>query len=147
MARKRYVEGLEHARSVFDGLAEAELEKLTDALNRGGREMVSVARTLAPRSDDDLHVADDIHHRLRPRADGRAVEVMIWAGSEKETRDAAFRSEFGRHPGGEGQERHPGHEAQPFFWVAWRAVRRRVRSRVRRALRAGAKAAVQRGRR
>lgn len=137
----RYVRGTETVDRVFRSMPRDLTPRLARALNRSGAEMAAAASILAPRSQDGEHVAEDVGHDLVERGTGGAVSVVVYAGTMRETRPAALRSEFGRQPGGEGIEGHPGHRAQPFFFVAYRAVRKRARRRVRSALRRIAKAA------
>lgn len=144
MARKRYLEGADKVRRVFARIPAIYQDELTDALNKGGRDVAAAARTLAlpARSDDDVHVSDDISHRLAIRPDGGGVAAIVSVGSSPETANAAFRQEFGRDPGGEGIEGHPGHDPQPFFFAGYAAVRSRVRNRIARARRSIARRIV-----
>jgi len=109
--------------------------------------MVRDAKALVPRDQGDL--ADTIHKtELRERADGKSVQVFVVAGDSKETAEAAFRSEYGRAPGGSGKvdmSDHPGHRSQEFMHPAYWKNRKRARNRIKRAIAAAAKEAARGG--
>ena len=151
MARKSKLEGLENARKVFERLPREFLEGITHALNQGADEIVDAAKILAPEGPQEPHVKDTIRRTdIRVRADGKSAVVFVTTGDTKQTANAAFRSEFGRAPGGSGKVdmgKHPGHREQPFMFPAYFAKRKRVRSRVKRAIKKAAVAEAARGRR
>lgn len=123
MARKRYLDGLEHAQATFRRMTPNAQAALTDALNRGGRDMVARAKALAPVDDGDLRDAN----RYRIEASDRRVAAVI-----ENTDFKARWLEFGT-------QRMP---AQPFFWPAMRGLRKRMTGRVKRALSRAAKELV-----
>ncbi|MEO0623822.1 MAG: HK97-gp10 family putative phage morphogenesis protein [Pseudomonadota bacterium] len=145
MARMKYVTGLDDVRKAFKRMSEEGARELTDALGKGAAEIESTARMLAPvGEEDERHMRDTISSTVRPLPNGRGVQAIVAVGTDAETRDAALRTEFGRAPGGVGQEGHPGHDPQPFFFTAYQAVAKRVRSRVKRAIAKAARRTVQR---
>lgn len=134
MRRLKHVEGLEGVHRAFAHLVDEAPVKLTQALNKSGAEVAARAKILVP--VDDAQTRNSIEHRLDLKSrKGTSVAAVVEAGG----RDApgAWRSEFGRDPGGSGANvGHPGHEAQPFMFPAYHSVRRRVRGRIKRAIKA-----------
>lgn len=153
MARSRvtHIDGIETVRAAFKTLKNESIGRITHALNLGADEVVSGARILAPIDEGDLKAT--IRKTPIQLKGGKfgGVVIRIIAGNTKQTANAAFRSEFGRDPGGTfkkgpkaGQPtHHPGHDPQEFMFPAYWAVRRRIKARVATAVRNAAKAAVQ----
>jgi len=146
MARRRYVEGLAEVRRVFAAAPAENIERITDALNRGGKEIEAAARQAVPVGDGDLR--DSLRtieaSEIRVRRDDRAAVVYVTAGRNADgTNRYARAQEFGRAA----SDGHPGHAAQPFFFPAYWSVRRRVRSRIKREIRRAARALAAMGRR
>lgn len=141
MPRRRFVEGIEQTRRVFAQLPEIYIERITHALNLGAREIAEEARSIVPVGTPPEHVRDTI--RANPpkiKKGGKAVFVTVTAGDTKATAVSAFRSEFGRAPGGSGRAAtHPGHRAQPFMFPAYWLKRQRVRGRIKREIRKAAR--------
>lgn len=110
--------------------AKAEIGK---ALNEGADRVVTLARSLAPRDSGDL--VSSI--RKQPGRHELAIDVV--AGGQQTMRevregsgvyyDYAMAQEFGT-------ENHP---ANPFFYPAWRALKKSIRARLSRAYRDAAK--------
>lgn len=133
--RRKYMTGVDQVERIFRALPRELQEDWAVALNQGGAEMAAGARLLAPRDEssaDPEHIADDIGHRLVVNEERRTVSAVVYAGTRPETKQAALRSEFGRQPGGDGMEGHPGHGKQEFFFVAGQALRKRSRGRLQR---------------
>jgi len=135
--------GLDKAERVFKRMSGAMQRSLVAGLNQGGDELADAARILAPKENHDL--AESIDKKLTVRRGGRSLTMTVYAGDTPETAISAFRQEFGRAPGGDGMEGHPGHVAQPFFFTAYAALRRRIRSRIGRILGKAAREAARRG--
>lgn len=144
MARKRYTQGFGHAARVFRFMSLNMARDFADQFNRSGREMTGLMKRLVPVSDDQEHVRDAIAFRVVPT--NRGIALAVWAGDSKETIAAAWRSEYGRAPGGEGQAGHPGHASQRFFWPAYYNQRKRIRARLARMRTKIVKEALQRAR-
>lgn len=110
--------------------AKAEIQK---ALNEGADRIVILSRSLAPRDSGDL--VSSI--RKQPGRHELAVDVV--AGGQQTMRevregsgiyyDYAMAQEFGT-------ENHP---ANPFFYPAWRALKKSIRARLSKAYRDAAK--------
>jgi hypothetical protein len=128
------------------------------ALAASGEELADRIRALAPEDSGDLKdsVAVTLPGQSTPpfsQPGGSRVagenEVLITVGNE-DVRYAAL-VEYGTAPhsvekgvgtklgrlvsrlSGTG-EQHPGSEAQPYFWPAWRLTRKRIANRVKRAI-------------
>lgn len=111
---------------------------VTVAMRVGADEVRALQKRLVPKDEHELEKSINWGFGDAPK--GRAVlssgsglaksgdvKISLWAGGFK-----AFYArwvEFGTH----GSEGHPATRAQPFFFPAWRALRRRVKSRVTRA--------------
>lgn len=148
MPRKRFLEGIEKTNRVFRTLSRESRERITDAMNRGLAEMVRDARRLVPVDNGDLKRTVR-STGIRVREDGRAIVGYVIAGDTKQTAEAAYRSEFGRKPGGHGKidmSRHPGHPPEEFMFPAYWRNRNRARGRIKRAINAAAKEAARSGR-
>lgn len=147
MARRRHLDGLDDALRIFDRASRDGVERVVDAVNRGAIEIRDRAREAAPVGDysgaGGLRRSVDVEATTaRARRDGGGIVATVFAGGTPDTASAARAQEFGRAPG---PGDHPGHAAQPFFFSAYHALRRRVVSRIRRALSRAAREAVRRG--
>ncbi len=111
-----------------------EIEKATEA---NARDMVKTSKGFVPVDEGDLR--DSI--KAEGRRDGPAIRWRVVAGDEK-----AFYArwvEFGTAPGTRVHKKgprsgmsvdHPGTSANPYFFVAYRALRKRLKGRLSRAL-------------
>lgn len=134
-------------------LAEQEISK---AMEQSANEIVALAKSLAPVESGDLQMSISWTWGDAPKgsmvlgkvkSQGRGagnLQITIFAGGG----DAFYARfiEFGTssHTNGglfEGSE-HPGTKAQPFFYPAYRAVRKRAKGRVTRAITKSAKRAA-----
>ncbi len=106
-------------------LVPASVRKNSDAANLdSAKEWVSTAKRLAP--DDPETTGADIKGSIRNFRTETGGQAVV-AGGETTTRDGvdyALQQEFGN-------SLHPAH---PFFWPAWRLLRKRFFSRRRRAV-------------
>ncbi|MDW9781814.1 HK97-gp10 family putative phage morphogenesis protein [Sinorhizobium meliloti] len=134
-------------------------QRIREAMANGAGEIVDMAKALVPVDKGDLK--DSIGWTW-----GRAPKGSITIGTVKETggdltitiyagSDEAFYArwvEFGTKPHSVAQgadlsrnkrqdepDYHPGMSAQPFFYVSYRANRKRVKSRITRAINRAAK--------
>lgn len=163
------VKGLSRLQRKLVRLRESTKEEIAKALEKGAEEIADLARSLVP--IDEMVLYDSIGWtwgeppkgsitlaRSRSRADG--LKISVYAGN-----DEAYYArwvEFGTAPHGVAKDagkaagrrltrlgigglQHPGAAAQPFFYPAYRAVRRRVRSRITRATNSAAKKVAGRG--
>ncbi len=138
MTRKRYIEGVDQVSRVFKALPRKSAEEIAHALNLGAKEIADAAELLVP--VDTAELKQDIQIETtgpQIRSDNRAVVARVIVGTRKDTAEKAFRQEFGR---ARGPGKHPGHDPQSFFFTAYYAKRKRVRSRVARAINKAAKA-------
>jgi HK97 gp10 family phage protein len=145
MARNpKYIDGLDDVTRALSRFTDKAPVKLVQALNKSAGEIADRARILAP--VDDADTRDSIGNGIDTTGrGGKSVAAIVYAGGGGST--GAWRSEFGRAPGGEGiNADHPGHVAQPFMFPAYHSIRKRVRGRVTRALNALAKEIARNGR-
>lgn len=132
------VEGLARLDRTFRRLGPAAGRTVFKALHRSGTEFVPVAKALVPRDREDL--AESIKFDVL-RLPGDSGAVMLaragYAPDDPSTHAAlgARQQEFSRAP----SRGHPGHDAQPFMFPAYRTLRKRFKARMKRAFRKIAK--------
>lgn len=120
-------------------------EEVDAAMEAGATEMVSKAKQFAPFDDGDLRDSIDwTRGRFQAenanvrgvRGGGDENSIAVHAGNAK-AYYAAF-VEFGTPPRPQGGmfkgTHHPGTRAQPFFFVAYRLLRKGMKGRVSRAM-------------
>jgi len=117
--------GLKAFRRRLDRLPKRMKDAVQPALDASADEMVSTARHLSPREDGALYAS------IRKEAGDHELERVVRAGGAATTRpsaggpfDYALAAEFGTVK----------QSAQPFFYPAYRLIRKRVRSRLKRAV-------------
>lgn len=138
------VTGLEELRRKFARLTPAVEAEIQASLEKSGEEMVSLARALAPVDDGDLRdsIVMTTPGNLTPIYGGGGQQkvgplgVRITAGDYL-VRYAAI-VEFGRKATATAAAM----AARPFFWPAYRLLRRRIRSRTARAITSAIKKAA-----
>lgn len=122
---KIQVRGLKGLGAAFQRAPGVVSERVDKAIAKNAREMVSTAKTMAPRDTGELEASIG----ARPIEGGWAVEATA--------EQAAF-VEFGTPPhiaGGKFEgAKHPGQKAQPFFFASYRANKIRFRRRNARAV-------------
>lgn len=122
---KIQVRGLKGLAAAFQRAPGIVSERVDKAIAKNAKEMVSTAKTMAPRDTGELEASIG----ARPIDSGWAVEATA--------EQAAF-VEFGTPPhiaGGKFEgAKHPGQRATPFFFVSYRALRKRFKGRNRRAV-------------
>jgi HK97 gp10 family phage protein len=115
------------------------------AMEQGAEEIVTLMKSLAPVDDGDLRDSIGWTWGRKPKysqtlatvksTDGELI-ITIFVGNTKVR--YAHLVEFGTAPHLNGGKfagtQHPGTKAQPFFFVSYRALRRRVKSRISRAI-------------
>lgn len=124
--------GREKLRKRFLALPPLARQMVDDALRQGADEIVAMQKRLAPVDDGDLR--DAIHWEWIKAPANAARAIRIRAGVKY-----AALVEYGTAPHRVGGRfagaMHPGSAARPFFYPAYRALRKRVKSRIRRSLR------------
>lgn len=154
------VQNLDRLKRRLSAIPKAARAEIRKALEKGAQEIVTMAKVMAPVSSGDLRnsIGYTFGEYTPANANVRGVEagaglgdpdlsVTIHAGDAK-----AFYAkmvEFGTapHPQGgkfEGTE-HPGGAAQPFFYPAYRLLKKRVKSRINRAVKKAARDVVSGG--
>ena len=153
--------GLASLRKKVRQMPEAAKAEIVAAMEAGAAEVVALAKSLAPVDDGDLRESIGwtwgdppkgaiVIAKSRPMRSAGDMRITIYAGNDK-----AFYArwvEFGTAPHSveEGADRsskrkraggrmHPGARATPFFFPAYRATRKRLKSRVSRAITKAAK--------
>lgn len=145
------VQGLDRLNRKLKRLPVVAEEEIRKAMESIATEMVALAKSLVPRDSGALAASIGWTWGDAPKGSmvlgkvkggaGSTLRITIYAGN-----DEAFWArwvEFGTSPhenGGrfDGSD-HPGTAAQPFFYPAWRALRRRSKSRLSRAITKSAK--------
>lgn len=157
------IQGADRLRRKLKAIPEAARASLISAMEAGADDVVRLARGLVPVDDGDLRDSIGwtwgdppkgaiVITRARPRKNDSDIRLTVYAGNDK-----AFYArwlEFGTAPhkikaknypalGRDGrfgpEVDHPGKAAQPFFFPAWRAERKRMRAKLRRAITKAAK--------
>lgn len=146
----KMIRGLGSLEKKLKKLPPAAEKAIREAMEQGANEIVAMMKSLVPVDSGDLRDSIGWTWGERPRysqaiatvksRDGK-LALTIFAGNERVRYSHLV--EFGAAPhiaGGmfEGAQ-HPGAPAQPFFFVSWRALRRRTRSRISRAITKSAK--------
>lgn len=153
--------GLASLRKKVRQMPEAAKAEIVAAMEAGAAEVVALAKSLAPVDDGDLRESIGwtwgdppkgaiVIAKSRPLKNVGDMRITIYAGNDK-----AFYArwvEFGTapHSVAKGADRsskrkrsggrmHPGARANPFFFPAYRATRKRLKSRVSRAITKAAK--------
>lgn len=144
MAKIIGLEALKRKFRALPGAVQAEVKK---AVPDAADELVGMMQRLAPRNKGALVASI----RREQREEFRAV--VIAGGTQATKREArkgsgqftdeAILAEFGTKPhriGGKFKgARHPGTAAQPFFYPAWRASKKRIKSKLSRSITTGIK--------
>lgn len=147
MAKIQGLDRLNRKLKAFPKAVEAEIKA---AMEASANEVVALAKSLVPVDSGELRDSIGWTWGERPKysqsiasvksADGNLV-LTIYAGNTKVR--YAHLVEFGTAPhinGGRfAGSQHPGTAAKPFFYVSWRALRKRAKGRVTRAVNKAAK--------
>lgn len=128
------IEGLDALNRKLAALPVAVREEIAAALDEGADRMVGLAKSLAPVDEGDLRASirkEPGRHELARvvRAGGRLTTKPVRRGITAPAVDYAVIDEFGTKE----------HPARPFFFPAWRALKKAVRARLSRAYRNAAK--------
>lgn len=144
MARST-IKGLDKLITKLKKLPEAAEKEIKIAMEQGAEEVVAMMKSLAPVDDGDLQMSISWTWGEAPKysqkiasvksKDGR-LAITIFAGNTKVR--YAHLVEFGTAPHINGGifagTKNPGARKQPFFYVAFRAKRRKIQSRISRAI-------------
>lgn len=148
--------GLKKLNAKLKKLPQAAEEAIKRAMAQGADEMVAMMKSLAPRDSGDLVASIGWTWGDAPKgsmsigklqsSDG-SLALTIYAGDDK-----AFYArmvEFGTAPHINGGlfkgTKNPGRKKTPFFYVSFRALRRRTKSRISRAITKSAKQVAAQG--
>lgn len=156
MASTVKILGLDRLNKKLKKLPAAAEKAVKAAMEQGADEIVAMMKSLVAVDSGDLRDSIGWTWGDRPKysqalasvksSDGK-LSLTIFAGNSKVR--YAHLVEFataahingGRFAG----TKHPGTAAQPFFFVSWRALRRRTKSRITRAITKSAKEVAARG--
>ncbi|WGG62521.1 HK97-gp10 family putative phage morphogenesis protein [Brucella intermedia] len=151
MARSVTVLGLAKLERKIKRLPEVAKETIKAAMAQGADEIVAMMKSLVPVDDGELMDSIAWTWGKKPKyamtlaavksSLAGDLTITIYAGNSKVRYGHLV--EFGTAPhivGGmfKGAQ-HPGAKASPFFFVSWRANRKKVKSRIRRAVTKAAK--------
>ncbi len=147
------VQGLDRLRRKLKALPDAARKEIAKAMEQSANEIVVLAKSLAPVESGDLQMSIGWSWGDAPKGsmvlgtvktEGKGagnLRITVFAGGG-EAFYARF-IEFGTAPhvnqGRFAGSQHPGTAAQPFFYPAYRATRRRAKGRVSRAITKSAK--------
>ncbi len=136
----KHIKGADRLARKFAALPKAYQQTIDKTLEKAAAEMARAARALVPEKTGTLK--DSIEHSTGPASDGVGRAAFVMAGVES-SRDA-----FGRftNPDPEGGDRafyarfvefgtKDGSPARPFFWPAFRLMRRLIKKRIKAASR------------
>ena len=150
------VQGLDRLGKKLKRLPELAREEIAKAMEQSANEIVDMAKSLAPRDSGDLEASigwtwgdapkgSMVIGSVRRKGAGVGnLVITIYAGGG----DAYYARfvEFGTSPFTNGGKfsgsTNPGISAQPFFYPAYRATRKRAKGRVTRAINKSAKRAA-----
>lgn len=144
------VQGLDRLRKKLRQFPENAKAEIRKAMEQGADEIVTMMKSLVAVDSGELRDSIGWTWGDRPKysqsiasvssRDGNMV-ITIYAGNSRVR--YAHLVEFGSSPHVNGGmfagSQHPGTKAQPFFFVSYRALRRRARGRVTRAVNKAAK--------
>jgi len=149
----RMILGLDRLNRKLKRLPELAEQEIRAAMEQGANEIVAMMKNLVPVDSGELRdsigwtwgEAPKYSQRIASvkSKDGR-LALTIYAGNSSVR--YAHLVEFGTAPHVNGGlyagSQHPGSKASPFFYVSWRALRRRTKGRVTRAITRSAKKAA-----
>lgn len=147
------IEGMDKLKQKFQRMPQAVRDEILKAIPASAGELVAMQKRLAPRDKGALE------NSIRYEADQFRAVVMAGgtAATRREVRkgsgqftDEAVLVEFGTKPhivGGKfAGAKHPGTPARPFFFPAWRAMKKRIKGRLSRSITTGIKKVANGGR-
>ena len=150
MARSSTIIGLDRLNRKLKKLPLAAEKRVKEAMEVGANEIVALMKSLVPVDSGDLRDSIGWTWGERPKysqaiatvksTDGK-LALTIYAGNSKVRYAHLVEFATAAHVNGGmfAGTMHPGTKAQPFFFVSWRALRRRTKSRITRAITKSAK--------
>ena len=150
MASGTKIIGLDRLNKKLRKLPHAAERRIREAMAQGADEIVALMKSLVPVDSGDLRDSIAWTFGERPKysqaiatvksADGK-LALTIYAGNSKVRYAHLVEFATAAHVNGGmfAGTMHPGTKAQPFFYVSWRALRRRTKSRITRAITKSAK--------
>jgi hypothetical protein len=148
------IEGRERLRLKFQALPGAIRAEVQKAVRTSAEELVGLQKRLAPQDKGALR--DSIRYEI---TEGEEYRATVMAGGTEATKrevrkgsgvftDEAILKEYGTKPHPAGGKfagaKIPAEPARPFFFPAYRALRKRIKGRISRAITTGVKKASQR---
>lgn len=142
--------GLDRLNKKLQKLPAAAETAIRAAMEQGANEIVALMKSLVPVDSGDLKDSIGWTFGERPKysqaiatvksTDGK-LTLTIFAGNSKVRYSHLIEFGTAAHINGGmfAGTMHPGTKAQPFFFVSWRALRRRTKSRITRAITKSAK--------
>lgn len=142
--------GLDRLNRKLKKLPIAAEKRIKEAMEQGANEIVAMMKSLAPEVSGDLRDSIGWTWGESPKysqalatvksSDGK-LAITIYAGNTKVRYSHLIEFGTAAHVNGGmfAGTQHPGTKAQPFFFVSWRALRRRTKSRITRAITKSAK--------
>lgn len=150
MARSTTIIGLDRLNKKLKKLPPAAEKRIKEAMETGANEIVALMKSLVAVDSGDLRDSIGWTWGERPKysqaiatvkSSSGKLALTIYAGNSKVR--YAHLVEFGSAPHINGGQfagtQHPGTTARPYFFVSWRALRRRTKSRITRAITKSAK--------
>ena len=150
MVKLTKIWGLKELNVKLKKLPEQAEKRVKEAMEIGANEIVALMKSLVPVDSGDLRDSIGWTWGDRPKysqaiatvksTDGK-LALTIYAGNTKVRYSHLIEFGTAAHVNG-GMflgTQHPGTKAQPFFFVSWRALRRRTKSRITRAITKSAK--------
>ena len=118
-------------------------QRIDAARQKGGMELVALVKQFAPVKSGEL--VESVGWDIVPTTTDQTKRgaVRVFAGNDKKGWYARL-VEFGTRPHFQPKRgtQHPGATARPFFYPAYRLIRKRLASRIKREATKGAKAAA-----
>lgn len=143
--------GLARLNKKLQKLPAAAESAIRAAMEQGANEIIALMKSLVPVDSGELRDSIGWTWGERPKysqaiasvksADGK-LALTIFAGNSKVRYAHLVEFATAAHENGGlyAGTMHPGTKAQPFFFVSWRTLRRRTKSRITRAITKSAKA-------
>ena len=155
------IQGLDRLKRKLRALPDAAREEIAKAMEQSANQIVMMAKSLAPVETGDLQMSISwtwgdapkgsmVLGKVRDKGKGAGnLAITVYAGDQstmvgsRQQFQLARLIEFGTSPhinsGKFAGSQHPGTAAKPFFYPAYRAHRKRVKSRITRAINRSAK--------
>lgn len=147
------VQGLDRLNRKLKALPKAAEEEISKAMEESANEIVALAKSLAPVESGDLQMSigwtwgdapkgSMVLGKVKSKGLGTGnlqITVFAGVGDAFYARFIEFGTSSHENKGKFDGSQHPGTSAQPFFYPAYRAARKRAKGRVTRAITRSAK--------